>query len=391
MSFPAQTTGVGVAAKIIVAGNVAAPAGKFQVPGYNNLFLSLSGTANPFPTSFQLNPEVVDVKNNGVSLGTAYTVTAVAAAVPGPLTLSAAAVSVAGAQVLTGTFATGGSNGLAGYTVVVTGFSNATNNGTFEISASTTTTITINNALGLAETHAAVATPEEGTAVYTGTFTGVGTALTLSAAAANGVYTGTITGGAANALVGKSYIVAGFANALNNGTFFCTASTATTLTLDNPNSVAVTAAGTATQTLNGHEVVVAGFVTNPQNNGIFIVTASSSTTATLDNPVAVAETHAATATDEATSTDLTYFSDGTAVIVGYSATGPNTNLTARKAVVSVSPTGLVTAQALGESVVEVSFPVFNNTSGATGALAPNPMAGLPSNKIYAEVNVTVLA
>lgn len=75
-------------------------------------------------------------------------------------------------------------------------------------------------------------------------------ALTLSAvAAASGgttLYTGTITGGAANAFAGIYFVVAGFANPLNNGTFVATASTATALTLRNPSGVAVTAAGTAT-------------------------------------------------------------------------------------------------------------------------------------------------
>jgi hypothetical protein len=77
-----------------------------------------------------------------------------------------------------------------------------------------------------------------------------GTALVLSAvASASGgttVYTGTITGGGSNALVGQVFTVAGFANPLNNGSFECTASTTTTLTLANTAGVAVTAAGTAT-------------------------------------------------------------------------------------------------------------------------------------------------
>jgi len=78
-----------------------------------------------------------------------------------------------------------------------------------------------------------------------------GVVLTLSAAAtaSGGVtaYTGTITGGAANAFVGAEFIVAGFVTAANNGTFVCTASTATTLTLANTGGVAETHAGTATQ------------------------------------------------------------------------------------------------------------------------------------------------
>lgn len=75
-------------------------------------------------------------------------------------------------------------------------------------------------------------------------------ALTLTAAAgASGgttVYTGTITGGAANALVGTNFTVAGFVTAANNGTWIAVASTATTLTLANAAGVAETHAGTAT-------------------------------------------------------------------------------------------------------------------------------------------------
>jgi len=75
-------------------------------------------------------------------------------------------------------------------------------------------------------------------------------ALTLSAAAAasggSTVYTGTITGGGSNAFAGLTFVVAGFDLAANNGTFVCTASTTTTLTLSNANGVADTHAGTAT-------------------------------------------------------------------------------------------------------------------------------------------------
>jgi uncharacterized repeat protein (TIGR01451 family) len=59
------------------------------------------------------------------------------------------------------------------------------------------------------------------------------------------VYTGTISGGAANALAGTTFIVAGFTNAANNGTFIAAASTATTLTLANAAGIAETHAGTA--------------------------------------------------------------------------------------------------------------------------------------------------
>lgn len=66
-------------------------------------------------------------------------------------------------------------------------------------------------------------------------------------------------------------------------------------------SVGTTAVYTGTFPLGGSNAYagmifqVAGFVTNTGNNGNFICTASSTTTLTLQNSVAVAETHAATA------------------------------------------------------------------------------------------------
>jgi hypothetical protein len=121
----------------------------------------------------------------------------------------------------------------AGQTVVVGNLlASNTANGTVSVAGaiSNATLITL---VGLAT--AALATP---------------VALTLSqvAAASGGstLYTGTITGGAANALAGLSAVITGFAAAANNGTFLVLASSATTLTLANPNGVAVTAAGTAT-------------------------------------------------------------------------------------------------------------------------------------------------
>lgn len=60
--------------------------------------------------------------------------------------------------VYTGTFPDGGSNGLLGYAILIGGFvTNAVNNGTFYISASTTTTITTSNSASVSETHAATA------------------------------------------------------------------------------------------------------------------------------------------------------------------------------------------------------------------------------------------
>ncbi len=69
-----------------------------------------------------------------------------------------------------------------------------------------------------------------------------------NATAGHSVYTGTITGGAANAFVGVTFTIAGFTSAANNGTFVATASTATTLTLANVAGVAETHAATAALT-----------------------------------------------------------------------------------------------------------------------------------------------
>lgn len=71
--------------------------------------------------------------------------------------------------------------------------------------------------------------------------------LTSVAAAVSGttVYSGAVTGGASNAYAGKTFVVSGWTNIVNNGTYTCSASTASTLTLSNANGVAETNAGTA--------------------------------------------------------------------------------------------------------------------------------------------------
>jgi uncharacterized repeat protein (TIGR01451 family) len=110
---------------------------------------------------------------------------------------------------------------------------------------------------GIAGTPAWVETLVAGTMTFLSTGTGYPSGafgtfnLTSVANAAGGttVYTGTITGGAGNALAGYTFVVAGFANSANNGRFVSTASTATTLTLNNAAGVAQ--AGTATANLDG--------------------------------------------------------------------------------------------------------------------------------------------
>lgn len=72
-------------------------------------------------------------------------------------------------------------------------------------------------------------------------------ALTAAATASGGntVYTGTITGGGSNALVGTNVSVNGFTNAGNNGVFNVVASSTTTLTLANSGGIAETTSATA--------------------------------------------------------------------------------------------------------------------------------------------------
>ena len=225
----------------------------------------------------------------------AFNVTAVAP-VTVALTLTAVGNGGGGNTVYTGTITGGAGNAYVGDTVVVTGFSFGVNNGTFTCTASTATTITLNNRNGFAQTHAGTAT------VTTGA-----------------LYTGTITGGAGNAFAGDGVVVSGFVTAANNGTFTVTGSSATTLTVNNKASVAetdpavaVVTTATSTSTVYtgtitggtgngfaGDTFVVAGF-TNAGNNGTFACTASTATTLTCSNAGGVSETKAATATTSST-------------------------------------------------------------------------------------------
>lgn len=75
----------------------------------------------------------------------------------GSLVLAAAATVSGGTTVYTGTITGGGSNAFVGMQFVVTGFSNSLNNGTFVATASSTTTLTLTNTQGIAESHAATA------------------------------------------------------------------------------------------------------------------------------------------------------------------------------------------------------------------------------------------
>jgi uncharacterized repeat protein (TIGR01451 family) len=222
-----------------------------------------------------------------------FNLTSVTFTTTGALTLSSVANASGGTTVYAGTITGGAGNALAGYTVVVTGFTGTKDNGTFTCTASTATTITLNNTAGVAQTQAATAT------------------------ATNAVYTGTITGGAGNAFSGDTVVVSGFVNAGNNGTFTATSSTATTLTLNNKAGITETDPGTATVKTGtstvytgtitggigngfaGDSFTIAGF-SNAANNGTFTCTASTATTLTCSNTAGVTATGTGTATTNST-------------------------------------------------------------------------------------------
>ena len=102
-SYPAQTTGLGVAAKIAVQGNE----GTSTKPGYNNVVLSVGGTNGA--ETFQLNPQIQDASGATYdpSTDTVFALTSVASSSPGALTLTSVAASVNGDAVYAGTI-TGG-------------------------------------------------------------------------------------------------------------------------------------------------------------------------------------------------------------------------------------------------------------------------------------------
>jgi hypothetical protein len=76
----------------------------------------------------------------------------------GALTLTAAAAASGGSTVYTGTITGGGTNNFAGQLFTIAGFDLGANNGTFLCTANSTTTLTLSNANGVADTHAGTAT-----------------------------------------------------------------------------------------------------------------------------------------------------------------------------------------------------------------------------------------
>lgn len=103
------------------------------VQGYNVYRGTLPGNESAVP----LNPTLVTVLS--------------------PQSMSSVAASVGGSAVYTGTFPGGAANAYAGLSFTITGYANASNNGTFPVTASTTTTVTVLNPSAVAESHASLA------------------------------------------------------------------------------------------------------------------------------------------------------------------------------------------------------------------------------------------
>lgn len=102
--------------------------------------------------------------------------------------LTSVANASAGTTTYTGTITGGGTApGFAGVTFTVAGFTTGANNGTWQCASSTATTLVLNNAAGVAETHAATAAivPDRTNTTFTASFT--------HADVASGADTGTVT------------------------------------------------------------------------------------------------------------------------------------------------------------------------------------------------------
>lgn len=254
------------------------------------------GTGNAYAGDTVTIAGFTNAGNNGTFTVIGSTATALTLANPSAVAETDPAIATVPATIYTGTITGGAGSAYAGGSIVIAGFTNATNNGTFPATASTATTITVANPAGISETHA-------GTATVPAT-----------------VYTGTITGGAANAFLGDTVVTSGFVNAVNNGTFVALASSATTITVNNISGIAETDQGTATvSSASGSSTVYTGTITggenngfagdsftisgftNAGNNGTFTCTASTSTTLTCTNTGGVAETHAGAAATSSTS------------------------------------------------------------------------------------------
>lgn len=163
--------------------------------------------------------------------GNQFTLTSVANAIPQTFSLTGVAqtyiASLQGQELLTGSFSGGDpSYGFYGYLFIVTGLGIPANNGGPFLCGQVgpaSTQLSVFNWGAQSETHAGSAVT--GTTVYTGT---IGSA------------------GDDNALANQWVWINGFNGANNNGQFWCTASTSTSLTVANPFGTSETTSALAT-------------------------------------------------------------------------------------------------------------------------------------------------
>lgn len=154
-----------------------------------------------------------------------------------PFNITSVAAASGGSTVYTGAFANGAANAFAGCSFYVEGLFNAVNNGLFVCTASTATTLTLTNAVGVAETKGAQAV-----------FAAYALTAVANASGGNTVYTcAALVDQSANTLTGWTVTISGLASN-NNGTFVVVSNTSGAITVNNPNGTLQTAAGTLTLT-----------------------------------------------------------------------------------------------------------------------------------------------
>jgi hypothetical protein len=293
-------------------------------------------------------------------------------------TLTAASTAVGSATTYTGTGIVPGLTAGGGFATVA-GFVNAGNNGSFAITSppSTSTSITLVNTGGVAETHAATLT------AYTNKLQNFYSVYAVSPISANTL----------NAAV----YVTGNESGNPNSVFAGPSQTFTLSAVSAPSGNFATYTGVNIPVgIQGGTVVITGF-TNPANNGTFQLgsTVSGSTSFNVFNPAAIAETHAASAVFAANYGIYTpraayhYFGDNASVLaVGtplskYGSTiteynGINTvskgvpaeyavsDLTAQTA--AITATTIYAVPASGVGMYRVSWSAAITTAGTTSSL-----------------------
>ncbi|VVB51945.1 Uncharacterised protein [uncultured archaeon] len=232
------------------------------------LYIGLSGIVNAALGSIGARPDTF--------IGLRYDTSTV----PAAMSVTSVANASAGSTVYTTpNNTTGGTNAYAGQNVTISGCTNAANNGTFACTASTTTTLTLSNASGVSET-----APSSSRAVL------ASLPLTAAGNASGGSTTYTLVNVNSsiptNAYIGISFVITGFTNSANNGTFTCISNTGTTLVLNNASGTSETHAGFATGGSINDAFFVFEVVQNKQYTSAIRHDAQGSTFTTNVSPAA---------------------------------------------------------------------------------------------------------